>query len=60
MKRCCFEVGDRVRDRDGRAGRVVYRYAHRELRDEIIAVWFENDPAPLAVPIDTIKLIKAS
>jgi hypothetical protein len=56
-----FEVGDVVQDRqDGTIGKVVYLYKEPEIRNEIIAVWFRDDAAPLAVPIDSIKLVRTA
>ena len=52
-----FAVGDRVIDREtGVEGVVVYCYEDPRLVGEIIAVKFDYDAVPVAVPLDSIKL----
>jgi hypothetical protein len=50
-----FAVGDRVEDRDSkRVGTIVHVYKDREIRDELVAVRFDDNPTPLAVHIDDL------
>jgi hypothetical protein len=56
-----FEVGDLVEDTEtGQHGTIVHVYDDPEIRDDIIAVQFEGDDVPLAVPIDTIRQPKTA
>jgi hypothetical protein len=51
-----FSVGDRVVDREtGQAGTIVYLYEDPRLAGEIIAVKFDTDNVPMAVPVDTLR-----
>ena len=50
-----FAVGDRVEDRDSkRVGTIVHVYKDREIRDELVAVRFDDNSTPLAVHIDDL------
>jgi hypothetical protein len=56
-----FAIGDRVEDTDShRAGVVVHLYGHEEIRDELIAVRFDDYPVPLAVHVDDMRRIGKS
>jgi hypothetical protein len=51
-----FSVDDRVVDREtGQAGTIVYLYEDPRLAGEIIAVKFDTDNIPVAVPVDSIR-----
>jgi hypothetical protein len=51
-----FTVGDRIVDREtGAAGVVVYLYEDHRLAGEIIAVKFDTDNVPMAVPVDSVR-----
>jgi len=54
-----FKIGDCVRDCvSGATGSVVYIYSEPEIKNEIIAVLFDRDEAPLAVSVDCIEEIQ--
>ena len=54
-----FSVGDRVRDSETNLpGTVVYLYEDPGLKDEILAVKFDVGNDVVAVPIDSIRLVK--
>jgi len=54
-----FKIGDRVRNCvSGATGSVVYIYSEPEIKNEIIAVLFDRDEAPLAVSVDCIEEIQ--
>jgi len=54
-----FKIGDRVRDCvSGATGSVVYIYSEPEIKNEIIAVLFDRDEAPLAVSVECIEEIQ--
>jgi hypothetical protein len=56
-----FRAGDLVEDTEtGQHGTIVHVYDDPEIRDDIIAVQFEGDGVPLAVPIDTIRKYKTA
>jgi hypothetical protein len=51
-----FQVRDRVQDREtGVLGTVVYVYDDPRLSGEVVAVKFDQDRDPLAVPLDTLR-----
>jgi hypothetical protein len=51
-----FHRGDLVEDTEtGKPGTIVHVFDDPEIADEIIAVKFEGDRYPVAVPIDTLR-----
>jgi hypothetical protein len=60
-RKSLFEVGDLVVDKDdGRLARVIYLYQQPQIAREVIAVLFFGDDVPLAVPYDSIVLVRAA
>lgn len=54
-----FLIGDRVADKEsGEQGTVVHVYRDPALRDEVIVVRFGSSDA-LAVPLDTVRILKS-
>jgi hypothetical protein len=51
-----FRIGNRIVDKQsGEFGIVIYVYREPELKGEIVAVRFDGDEVPLAVPIDSVR-----
>ena len=56
-----FAIGDRVADIDShRGGTVVHLYGEKDIRDELIAVRFDDSDVPLAVHVDDMRRIGKS
>jgi hypothetical protein len=54
-----FKIGDRVEDPDShRAGSIVHIYHEPEIRDELVAVRFDDHDTPLAVHVNDVHKLK--
>jgi hypothetical protein len=54
-----FSIGDRVQDPDSRRiGTVVHVYREEEIRNELVAVRFDDHDVPLAVHVDDVRKLK--
>jgi hypothetical protein len=54
-----FKIGDRVEDPDShRAGSVIHVYCEPELRNELVAVRFDDNDAPLAVHVEDVRKVR--